>query len=109
LAVVVSDDPILPGPSLPDPIVARRARVTYWVQIGQRVGYGCLLLAMVAFAVGALTGFPGYAVTASITGLVAACVILPVPIVAGYGVRAAERDERNERRARAKPPDATHQ
>ena len=85
-----------------DPILRRRARVARLVQIGQRVGYGCLLLAMVAFAVGALTGFPAYAVTASITGLVAACVILPVPIVAGYGVRAAERDER--RAAGGLPP-----
>ena len=80
-----------------DPILARRARVARLVQFGQRVGYGCLLLAMVAFGVGAATGFPGYAVTTSITGLIAACVILPVPIVLGYGVRAAERDERRRR------------
>lgn len=90
-----------------DPILVRRARVARLVTIGQRIGYGCLLLAIVAFGVGAATGFPGYAVTASITGLVAACVILPVPIVVGYGVRAAARDERRalERRAPAKPCD----
>jgi len=29
------------------------------------------------------------------TGLVLACIILPVPIVLGYGVRAAAREERN--------------
>jgi hypothetical protein len=92
LVGVVSDDPIL----------VRRARVARLVTIGQRIGYGCLLLAIVAFGIGAATGFPGYAVTASITGLVAACVILPVPIVVGYGVRAAARDER---RAAAKPSD----
>jgi hypothetical protein len=92
-----------------DPILRRRARVAHLVQIGQRAGYGCLLLAIVAFVVGALTSFPGYTVTATITGLVAACVILPIPIVAGYGVRAAERDERKEQRARAKPSDEPHQ
>ena len=75
------------------------------MQIGQRVGYGCLLLAIVAFVVGALTRFPGYAVTTSIVGLVGACVILPVPIVVGYGVRAAERDER--RAAGGQPPSRT--
>ena len=64
------------------------------VKVGQRVGYGFLLLAIVAFAIGAATDFPGYTVTATIVGLVGACVILPVPIVVGYGVRAAERDER---------------
>ena len=85
-----------------DPIVARRARVAHLVQIGQRVGYGFLLLAIVAFVVAAATGFAGYAVTTCIVSLVAACIILPVPIVAGYGVRAAERDER--RAANGQPP-----
>ena len=92
MALVVSDDPI----------VQRRARVAHLVKIGQRIGYGFLLLAIVAFAVGAATDFPGYAVTASIVGLVGACVILPVPIVLGYGVRAAARDER--RAAGGLPP-----
>jgi hypothetical protein len=99
VAVVVNDDPIL----------RRRARVARLVQIGQRVGYGCLLLAIVAFAVGAATDFPSYSVTVCIAALAAACVILPVPIVAGYGVRAAERDERKERRASAKPSDEPRQ
>jgi hypothetical protein len=87
-----------------DPILVRRARVARFVAIGQRIGYGCLLLAMVAFGVGVATGFPDYAVTTSIAGLIAACVILPVPIVAGYGVRAAARDER--RAAQGQPPRA---
>jgi hypothetical protein len=34
----------------------------------------------------------------SIGGLIASCVVLPVPIVMGYGIRAAERDERTQRR-----------
>jgi hypothetical protein len=85
-----------------DPVLRRRARVARLVQIGQRIGYGCLLLAIVAFGVGVATSFPAYTVTASITGLVAACVILPIPIVLGYGVRAAERDER--RAAGGLPP-----
>jgi hypothetical protein len=84
---VVSDDPVL----------RRRARVARLVQLGQRAGYGFLLLSIVAFGVGAATGFPGYTVTLSVAGLVAACVVLPVPIVLGYGVRAAERDERRAR------------
>ena len=78
----------------PDPVLVRRARAARLVKLGQRVGYGFLLLAIVAFAVGAATDFSGWAVTTSIIGLVGACVILPVPIVVGYGVRAAERDER---------------
>jgi hypothetical protein len=83
-----------PDPQNTDPVLLRRARAARLVKVGQRVGYGFLLLAIVAFAIGAATEFPGYTVTASIVGLVGACVILPVPIVVGYGVRAATRDER---------------
>jgi hypothetical protein len=52
----------------------------------------------VTFAVGLATGFPGLLVGLSIGGLIASCVVLPVPIVMGYGIRAAERDERTRGR-----------
>ncbi len=99
---MVSRDPESRDPKRADPVLQRRARAARFVRIGQRVGYGFLLLAIIAFAVGAAAGFPDYAVTASIVGLVGACVILPIPIVVGYGVRAAERDER--RAAGGRPP-----
>jgi hypothetical protein len=80
--------------STPDPVVARRARLAQYVKIAKRVGYGALLVAIAAFAVGLATGFPGLLVGLSIGGLVASCIVLPVPIVMGYGIRAAEREER---------------
>jgi hypothetical protein len=80
----------------PDPILERRARIAHFVQLAQRIGYGALVVAIVAFIAGLLTGFPSALVTTTIVGLVAAIVILPIPIVLGYGVRAAERDERRE-------------
>jgi hypothetical protein len=81
----------------PDPVLARRARIARVVRYGQRAGYAALLVAVVSFVVAAATDFPAAAVDLSIAALVAAIVILPVPIVLGYGVRAAERDERQER------------
>jgi hypothetical protein len=92
MAVVVNDDPIL----------QRRARVAKLVLVAQRAGYGCLLGAIVVFGVGAATNFPHWAVATCIAALIAACVILPVPIILGYGVRAAQRDE--DRAARGLPP-----
>lgn len=80
--------------SVPDPIVARRARLARYVRIAKQVGYGALLVAIVAFAIGLATGFPAVWVGLSIGGLVTSCIVLPVPIVMGYGIRAAERDER---------------
>ena len=91
-----------------DPVIRRRARIARWVGLGKRVGYGLLLLAVVAFVVAAIAGFPTAVVTVTVVALVAACVVLPVPIVLGYGLRAAEREDREAaaRRAGGKPPAA---
>jgi hypothetical protein len=77
-----------------DPVVVRRARIARWVGLAKRVGYGLLLLAVVAFVVAAVSGFPTGIVTVTIVALIAACIVLPVPIVLGYGLRAAEREDR---------------
>jgi hypothetical protein len=78
----------------PDPILARRALWARLARLGQRAGYVCLLVAIVAFGAGFAAGFPPAAVTVSIAGLVGACVVLPPAIVAGYAVKAAEREDR---------------
>jgi membrane protein implicated in regulation of membrane protease activity len=80
----------------PDPVLQRRDRIARAVTLGKRVGYLLLLAAVAAFVVGALAGFPNWAVTVTIVALVGACVVLPVPIVLGYGLRAAEREDREQ-------------
>lgn len=77
-----------------DPVVARRARIARLVGLAKRVGYLALLAAIVAFVVGAIAGFPTWTVAVAVAGLVVATVVLPIPIVLGYGIRAAEREER---------------
>jgi hypothetical protein len=91
-----------------DPVLVRRARIARWVGLAKRIGYVLLLLAVVAFVVAAITGFPTSMVTVTVVALVAACVVLPVPIVLGYGLRAAEREDREAaaRRAGGEPPAA---
>lgn len=78
-----------------DPIRARRAQIARGVQLAKRIGYGALLLAIVTFIAGAASGFPDWLVTITIVALASAIVILPLPMVLGYGIRAAERDDRN--------------
>jgi hypothetical protein len=77
-----------------DPVLQRRARIARAVSAAKRVGYLLLLGSVILFAVAAATGFPDGVVTATIVMLVAACIVLPVPIVLGYGLRAAEREDR---------------
>ncbi len=79
-----------------DPILARRARVARAVGVAKRSGYLLLAVAIAAFVIGAFTDFPAWTVTIAVAGLVGVCVILPIPIVLGYGIRAAERDERRQ-------------
>ena len=81
-----------------DPVLARRARLARLAVLGKRIGYSALGVAIVSFVVGVLTSFATWTVVVSTIGLVAACVILPVPIVLGYGVRAAAREDRERRR-----------
>jgi hypothetical protein len=76
-----------PEPS-DDPVLERRARLGRMAAGGQRVGYALLVIALVAFFAGALTGFP----SASIVIVVGA---LPA-IILGYAVRAAEKEDRGE-------------
>jgi hypothetical protein len=87
-------DPVVSAREAPDPVVARRARIARVVGYAKRTGYLLLLLAVVAFFAAAATGFEGALVSVSIVSLIAACIVLPVPIVLGYGLRAAEREDR---------------
>jgi hypothetical protein len=91
-----------------DPILVRRARFARWAERGQRAGYGCLVVAVVAFIVAVAAGFPGPSVAIVIAGLIGATVTLPPAIIFGYAVKAAEREDR-ERTARSRaagpPPD----
>jgi hypothetical protein len=77
-----------------DPVLARRERIARLAGLGKRIGSTALLIAIIAFFVGVATEFPSWTVTVSVIGLVIACVVLPIPIVLGYGVRAAAREDR---------------
>jgi len=77
-----------------DPIALQRARIGRRVGLAKRIGYLGLLVAIVGFVIAAVTGFPTWSVAVTIAGLVVGIVVLPLPIILGYGIRAAEREER---------------
>jgi hypothetical protein len=77
-----------------DPVVARRARIARFAARGKRIGYFALAVAIVTFFVGVTTSFPTWTVDVTIAGLAVSSVVLPIPIVLGYGVRAAAREDR---------------
>ena len=61
--------------------------------LGMRVGYLCLVVAIIAFILALATSLAGWAVTLTIAGLVGAAVALPPAIVLDYGVKKAAREE----------------
>ncbi|MDQ4069219.1 MAG: hypothetical protein M3203_07085 [Actinomycetota bacterium] len=77
-----------------DPVRARRARIARLVALGQRIGYGLWLVAILVFVAGALTRFRPIMVTVVIACLAAGSALLAPSIVISYGVRAAEREDR---------------
>lgn len=81
-----------------DPVLARRARIARLVEVGQRLGYTLLLVAVVAFVVGAVQGFGNVTVFVVTASLVGTTVVLAPAIVFGYAVKAAEREDRRQGR-----------
>jgi hypothetical protein len=77
-----------------DPVLAKRARIAHWVSLGQRVGYGLFALACIAFFAGFVVGFEDWLTTSIIVALVAGSLVLAPAIVFGYGVKAADRADR---------------
>ena len=78
----------------PDPVRTRRARIGRLAQAGKRLGYSLYLVAIVAFVIGAARDFPAALVTIVVISLGVGSVVLAPAIVVGYGVRAAEREDR---------------
>lgn len=83
-----------------DPVLAKRARITRMVSVGQRVGYLLFAVAIVLFFIGFVAGFTETMTSAIVACLVIGSVILAPAIVFGYGVKAAVREEREEAEAR---------
>lgn len=80
-----------------DPVLERRARMARLAALGQRVGYGALLVAIGAFVWALVAHFPAAAITLVIVGIVLCTVTLAPAIVLGYSVKAAQRED-DERR-----------
>ena len=77
-----------------DPVRARRARIDHLSRLGQRVGYGCYGVALLAFFVGFATSYSSPLIAVIVAGLVVGSVTLLPAIIFGYAVKAAEREDR---------------
>jgi hypothetical protein len=85
-----------PPPADPgsDPVLVRRARIGRAAAMAKRVGYSLWLVAIVVFVVGAATRFRPAMVTLVIGCLTVGSALLAPSIVISYGIRAADREDR---------------
>lgn len=81
-------------PPSADPVLARRARAKQWADRGQRLGYALFGIAVVLFVVALVTDLSGAAVTGVVVAMAVGSVVLAPAIVVGYGVKAADREDR---------------
>jgi uncharacterized membrane protein len=77
-------------------VVARRALVQRWCDVGQRTGYVCFAASMVMFVIGFVLGFPAWLVTTIIVAMMFGSAVLLPAIILGYAAKAAEKEERGE-------------
>jgi heme/copper-type cytochrome/quinol oxidase subunit 3 len=77
---------------------ARRARYDRASRLGQRAGYVCYLVAVIAFFVGFATSYSTAFVAVIVGGLAVGSILLLPSIIVGYAVKAAEREDREQGR-----------
>jgi hypothetical protein len=77
-----------------DPVLVRRRQIARMAELGQRTGYALFGVAIVVFVVGFVVGFSPGTVWVVVAALLVGSIFLAPAIVAGYAVKAADRDDR---------------
>ena len=77
-----------------DDVLARRARLKRVTSLGQRTGYGLYVASLIGGVVGIRWGYTPLLSTLVAVALVVGSMLLLPTIVMGYGIKAAEREER---------------
>lgn len=80
-----------------DPVLVRRERIRRLCDAGKRLGYSCFAAAVVLFVVAFIVQFPSWLVTVIIACMVVGSLVLPPAIVLGYGIKAADAEDRGEK------------
>lgn len=87
----------LEGDTTTDPVIVRREKIRKMCDLGSRIGYSLFGLAVVLFLVAFILDFPTWLVSVIIASMVVGSFVLLPAIVLGYGVKAADAEDRGEK------------
>ncbi|MHB1140115.1 MAG: hypothetical protein ACYC2O_14250 [Microthrixaceae bacterium] len=94
------NDPSDPTPAMSpsdDPVLRKRERIRRLSELGSRIGYSCFGGAVLLFVVAFILDFPAWLVTVIVTLMAVGSLTLLPAIVLGYGVKAADAEDRGEK------------
>ena len=77
-----------------DPILVQREIIRKRVKLGKRVGYSLMLISIIAMFLCIPFGWPVYLTITSMVTFTLSCIILPLPIIFGYVIKSAEKEDR---------------
>lgn len=77
-----------------DPVRLRREQVARWAGAARKAGWALFGLAVVAFVAGIVIGLSAFVVVVTVASLALGSVLLLPAIIIGFGVSAAEREDR---------------
>ena len=77
-----------------DPIRARREHVNRLASTARKAGWALFGLAIAAFVIGVMVGLSGVVVVITVASLALGSALLLPAIIIGFGVTAAEREDR---------------
>ena len=77
-----------------DRVLVQREAIRKKVTLFKRIGYSLMLISIVSVFSCIPLEWPAALVVLSMVSFVASCIILPLPIIFGYGIKAAEREDK---------------
>ncbi len=77
-----------------DEVLVKRERIRSQVKLYKKIGYTLMLISIVSVVSCWPLEWPKYLVVTAMVTFTLSCIILPAPIVFGYGIKAAEREDR---------------
>ncbi|HQV58946.1 MAG TPA: hypothetical protein PKV27_13095 [Ilumatobacteraceae bacterium] len=96
--MTVPSPPSQRPPGATDPVRARRQRLAKYVLLANRIGYLMFAAAIAVFVIGFAVGFNNAVSVIVIVCMVIGSILLAPALVMGYGIKAAERDDREHGR-----------